>query len=220
MSKIRRNRLIIRGGMLSSSLPEPGFASCLNSSTRESEFGSESSASWLFSSRMTTLALTDLLGATVYDPSGAAGRVREVTIAPQEDRSRIASLIVKTKSGNRVLAFAAVSAIEGGIRATTVAASGRRRMVPRDCSFSSATCSTSRSSTSTDGKSSASMTSTLNSTRKKTLTQLAPSCVCFPSTSERAARSVGCCAELRPAPPCMRCSTKSRRAIFPGTSST
>ena len=32
---------------------------------------------------MTTLALTELLGATVYDPSGAAGRVREVTIAPQ-----------------------------------------------------------------------------------------------------------------------------------------
>jgi magnesium transporter len=69
---------------------------------------------------MTTLALSELLGATVYDPSGAAsGRVREVTLAPQEDRSRITSLIVKTKSGNRVLAFAAVSAINGGIRAAT-----------------------------------------------------------------------------------------------------
>ena len=71
---------------------------------------------------MTTLALTELLGATVYDPSGAAsGRVREVTLAPQEDRSRISSLIVKTKAGNRVLAFSAVSAIDGGIRATTAA---------------------------------------------------------------------------------------------------
>src|SRR5579864_4985654 len=71
---------------------------------------------------MTTLALTELLGATVYDPSGASsGRVREVTLAPQEDRSRIASLIVKTKSGNRVLPFSAVSAINGGVRATTVA---------------------------------------------------------------------------------------------------
>lgn len=71
---------------------------------------------------MTTLALSELLGATVYDPSGAAsGRVREVTLAPQEDRSRISSLIVKTKSGNRVLPFAAVSAINGGIR-TTIAA--------------------------------------------------------------------------------------------------
>jgi sporulation protein YlmC with PRC-barrel domain/CBS domain-containing protein len=66
---------------------------------------------------MNTLALSELLGATVYDPSGAAsGRVREVTLAPQEDRSRIASLIVKTKSGNRVLPLAAVSAINGGVR--------------------------------------------------------------------------------------------------------
>lgn len=71
---------------------------------------------------MTTLALSELLGATVYDPSGAVGgRVREVTLAPQEDRSRIASLIVKTKSGNRVLPFAAVSAINGGVKAATAA---------------------------------------------------------------------------------------------------
>src|SRR5580700_10742342 len=71
---------------------------------------------------MTTLALSELLGATVYDPSGASGRVREVTLAPQEDRSRISSLIVKTKSGNRILPFSAVAAINGGIRATTAAA--------------------------------------------------------------------------------------------------
>jgi CBS domain-containing protein/sporulation protein YlmC with PRC-barrel domain len=68
---------------------------------------------------MTTLALSELLGATVYDPSGAAGRVREVTLAPQEDRSRINSLIVRTKTGNRVLPFSAISAINGGIRAAT-----------------------------------------------------------------------------------------------------
>jgi magnesium transporter len=66
---------------------------------------------------MLTLALSELLGAPVYDPSGAAGRVREVTLAP--DRSRISSFIVKTKSGNRVLPFTAVSAINGGVRATT-----------------------------------------------------------------------------------------------------
>ena len=71
---------------------------------------------------MTTLALSELLGATVYDPSGAAsGRVREVAMTPQEDRSRITSLIVKTKSGNRVLPFTAVSAINGGVRANTAA---------------------------------------------------------------------------------------------------
>src|SRR5450755_2098712 len=70
-----------------------------------------------------TLALSELLGATVYDPSGAAtGRVREVALAPQEDRSRISSLIVKTQSGNRVLPFAAVSAINSGIRAATAPA--------------------------------------------------------------------------------------------------
>jgi sporulation protein YlmC with PRC-barrel domain/CBS domain-containing protein len=72
---------------------------------------------------MTTIALSELLGATVYDPSGAAsGQVREVTMTPQEDRSRITSLIVKTKSGNRVLSVAAVSAINGGVRANTAAA--------------------------------------------------------------------------------------------------
>jgi magnesium transporter len=70
---------------------------------------------------MVTLALSDLLGATVYDPSGAAGRVREVTLTPQEDRSRISGLIVKTRSGNRVLSFAAVAQINGGIRAATAA---------------------------------------------------------------------------------------------------
>ena len=70
---------------------------------------------------MLTIALSELLGATVYDPSGAAtGRVREVALTPQEDRSRISSLIVKTESGNRVLPFAAVSAINGGIKAATV----------------------------------------------------------------------------------------------------
>jgi magnesium transporter len=81
--------------------------------------GPESS---LFSSGMTTLALSELLGATVYDPSGAAsGRVREVALAPQEDRSRIASLIIKTKSGSRVLAFGAIASINGGITASTAA---------------------------------------------------------------------------------------------------
>jgi magnesium transporter len=69
---------------------------------------------------MPTVSLTELLGATVYDPSGAAGRVREVTLAPQEDRSRIANFIVKTKSGNRFVPCASVAAINGGIRTTTI----------------------------------------------------------------------------------------------------
>src|SRR5450432_432644 len=76
----------------------------------------------MIASGITTLALSELLGATVYDPSGATGRVREVTLAPQEDRSRVSALIVKTKSGNRILPFSAISAINGGIRATTATA--------------------------------------------------------------------------------------------------
>jgi magnesium transporter len=71
---------------------------------------------------MISLALSELLGSTVYDPSGAAGRVREVTLTPQEDRSRISSLIVKTKSGNRIVSFEAISAINGGVRTATAAA--------------------------------------------------------------------------------------------------
>src|SRR5580693_654338 len=72
---------------------------------------------------MATVSLCELLGSTVYDASGAAsGRVREVAIAPQEDRSRVASLIIKTQAGNRVLPLSAVSAINGGIRASTAAA--------------------------------------------------------------------------------------------------
>jgi magnesium transporter len=68
---------------------------------------------------MTTLALSELLGAPVYDPSGAAGKVREVALTPQEDRSRVTSLIVKTKTGNRVLPFTAIAAINGGVRTNT-----------------------------------------------------------------------------------------------------
>jgi magnesium transporter len=69
---------------------------------------------------MTTLPLSELLGATVYDPSGAAtGRVREVTLAPQEDRNRIASFIVKTKSGNRILPYSAITTINSDIHTST-----------------------------------------------------------------------------------------------------
>ena len=69
---------------------------------------------------MATVSLSDLLGAPVYDPSGAAtGRVREVAIAPQQDRSRVASLIVKTRDGRRLLPLYSVSSINGGIKSST-----------------------------------------------------------------------------------------------------
>ena len=72
---------------------------------------------------MAPLALSELLGTTVYDSTGAlCGRVREVGLAPQEDRSRVALLIVKTSKGNLMLPFSAVSEITGGIRTLTTAA--------------------------------------------------------------------------------------------------
>lgn len=50
------------------------------------------------------IALSRLLGAPVYDETGAvAGRVREVAIVPQEDPNRIADLLVRTPDGDRLL---------------------------------------------------------------------------------------------------------------------
>ena len=72
---------------------------------------------------MATVSLSELLGSIVYDASGTAcGRVREVAMAPQEDRSRVSLLIVKTPTGNRMLPLTSVSAINGGIRASSAAA--------------------------------------------------------------------------------------------------
>ncbi len=65
---------------------------------------------------MTTLALTEVLGLPVYDPGGPCGRVRELAIAPAEDPARVAVLIVRTKAGDRVLPFSAVTSLNGGLR--------------------------------------------------------------------------------------------------------
>jgi magnesium transporter len=62
-------------------------------------------------------ALTELLGTPVFDTAGSrCGRVRELALIPQEDRARVAMLIVKTGSGNRMLPFRAVTSIAGGFR--------------------------------------------------------------------------------------------------------
>ncbi len=66
---------------------------------------------------MSTIALTELLGLPVFEPAGRqCGRVRELAVAPQEDRARIAVMIVRTKSGDRVMPFSAVNSINGGLR--------------------------------------------------------------------------------------------------------
>lgn len=71
---------------------------------------------------MSALALTELLGAPVIDSGGhPGGRVREVALTPQEDRIRISLLIVKTKTGDRVLPLQSVASINGGVRTSTAA---------------------------------------------------------------------------------------------------
>jgi magnesium transporter len=71
---------------------------------------------------MSTIALTELLGAQVTEASGApCGRVREVLLSPAEDRAKVSSLIVRTKKGDRLLPFSSVSAVNGGIRTSTPA---------------------------------------------------------------------------------------------------
>ncbi len=52
----------------------------------------------------TALALSELLGATVFDVNGVmSGRVREVALAPQDNAAHIAAFIVRTPQGDRVL---------------------------------------------------------------------------------------------------------------------
>src|SRR5437763_11965749 len=72
---------------------------------------------------MSVVALSELLGASVRDASGAVrGRVREVAIAPQDHPTRIAFLIVKTGGGERVLAPDAISSAGATVRAANEAA--------------------------------------------------------------------------------------------------
>jgi len=71
---------------------------------------------------MPSIALSELLGSTVYDRTGSsAGKVREVTVAPEEDATRIAGLVVKTRFGDRLLNPKLISSINGGVRIGTPA---------------------------------------------------------------------------------------------------
>src|SRR5438132_1413731 len=66
---------------------------------------------------MSTLALTELIGAAVFDAAGTrCGRVRELAMIPQEDRARVAMLIVRTKSGDRMLPSSSITSIEASVR--------------------------------------------------------------------------------------------------------
>jgi magnesium transporter len=69
---------------------------------------------------MAMLALTELLGEPVFDLGGTrCGRIRELALAPQEDHARIAMVIVRTKKGDRLLPFASVTSVNGGMKAAT-----------------------------------------------------------------------------------------------------
>jgi magnesium transporter len=60
------------------------------------------------------IALSSILGASVYDSTGAfAGHVREVAIYPQEDPNRISDFIVKTREGDRLLPSRQVRTVIG-----------------------------------------------------------------------------------------------------------
>ena len=68
-------------------------------------------------------ALTEMLGAPVYDSLGAAvGRVREVALCPTEDPIRVAAVIVRTAQGDRLLPCTVITSTDGGVHASTPAA--------------------------------------------------------------------------------------------------
>jgi sporulation protein YlmC with PRC-barrel domain len=67
---------------------------------------------------MSLVALSELLGAAVRDPSGAVkGRVREVAVTPQDHSTRVAFLIVRTPEGERILSAESLKACGATVRA-------------------------------------------------------------------------------------------------------
>jgi magnesium transporter len=76
---------------------------------------------------MSVVALSELLGASVRDASGAVrGRVREIAIAPQDHPTRIAFLIVKTPNGERMLAPDAITSAGATVRSAREAVEWER----------------------------------------------------------------------------------------------
>ena len=63
---------------------------------------------------MSSIALSELLGAPVLDPSGhTQGRVRELAVCPQVDPARVCGMIVKTRQGDRLLSPEQLAEIGG-----------------------------------------------------------------------------------------------------------
>jgi CBS domain-containing protein/sporulation protein YlmC with PRC-barrel domain len=69
---------------------------------------------------MSLVALSELLGATVRDATGTVrGRVRELAVAPQEHPTRVAYLIVRTASGERMVSPDSLTSAGASVRAAT-----------------------------------------------------------------------------------------------------
>src|SRR5436190_24231848 len=72
---------------------------------------------------MSLVALSELLGASVRDASGSVrGRVREIAVAPQHHPTRVAFLIVRTSSEERVPPASTLRAFGPTVRAESDAA--------------------------------------------------------------------------------------------------
>ncbi len=71
---------------------------------------------------MSSVALSELIGAPAIDNTGSrAGKVREVTLAPQENSSLVMGFVIKTQHGDRLVPASAVSLINHGLHITTPA---------------------------------------------------------------------------------------------------
>jgi sporulation protein YlmC with PRC-barrel domain len=76
---------------------------------------------------MSLIALSELLGAPVRDAAGvAAGRVREIAVAPQDHPTRVAYLVVATPGGERTVPAGALTACGATVRASTGAGTWER----------------------------------------------------------------------------------------------
>jgi magnesium transporter len=76
---------------------------------------------------MSIVALSELLGATVRDASGAVkGRVREIAVAPQDHPTRVAFLIVRTSEGERAVPAHGLKSAGATVRTDTDAATWER----------------------------------------------------------------------------------------------
>jgi len=69
---------------------------------------------------MSEITLTELLGLPVVDTSGVRrGRVRELAMVPHDDTLHVASMIVRTKAGDRLIPFTALAEINGEVKTTS-----------------------------------------------------------------------------------------------------